>query len=74
MSSEETRYGVIEKLTAGNYHYWKFDMRMHLCGMDLWEIVEGNEVADGDANEEERISRNARIKLILLFVWVSARN
>ena len=54
MSSEEMRCGTIEKLHAGNYHYWKFDMKMHLCGMDLWEIVDGSEVANENALEEER--------------------
>ena len=36
----------VDKLTADNYHHWKFNMRMFLIGKttdntNLWEIVEG---------------------------------
>ena len=29
----------VEKLNGGNYHHWKFQMKMCLIGKDLWEIV-----------------------------------
>ena len=31
----------VEKMTAENYHAWKFNMKMYLIGTDLWEIVSG---------------------------------
>lgn len=53
-STDETRFGTFEKLNASNWHYWKFDMKMHLGGMDLWDIVEGTEVPEEDATDAER--------------------
>ena len=44
----------IEKLTADNYHSWKFNMRMYLIGKDLWEIVTGAEVMDNDLSDAEK--------------------
>ena len=44
----------IEKLTAENYHSWKFNMKMYLIGKDLWEIVTGTEVMDDNISDVER--------------------
>ena len=44
----------IEKLTADNYHSWKFNMRMYLIGKDLWEIVTGAGVMDNDLSDAEK--------------------
>ena len=43
-----------EKLTADNYHSWKFNMKMYLIGKDLWEIVTGTEVLSDEASEAEK--------------------
>ena len=53
-SNEETSAFRVEKLTSENYHNWKFDMKMLLVGRDLWEVVTGEEVVDGVAEERER--------------------
>ena len=52
-AAEDTSFKV-EKLTADNYHSWKFNMKMLLIGKDLWEIVNGTETLDENANENER--------------------
>ena len=52
MSGEEV--SRVEKLTANNYHSWKFNMKMCLIGKDLWDLVQGNEEVGINANEEER--------------------
>ena len=52
-AAEDTGFKV-EKLTAENYHSWKFNMKMFLIGKDLWEIVNGTETPDEDADENER--------------------
>ena len=44
----------VEKLTADNYHNWKFNMKMYLVGKDLWDIVQGEETLGENAEEEER--------------------
>ena len=44
----------IEKLTAENYHSWKFNMKMYLIGKDLWEVVTGTEVMENDWTEAEK--------------------
>jgi len=43
-----------EKLTAENYHSWKFNMKMYLIGKDLWEIVDGTNTLNDDATEKEK--------------------
>ena len=43
-----------EKLTAENYHTWKFNMKMFLIGKDLWDIVNGADVLEEDATAEEK--------------------
>ena len=44
----------IEKLTADNYHSWKFNMKMYLIGIDLWDIVTGAAVMDNDLSDVEK--------------------
>ena len=44
----------MEKLTADNYHSWKFNTRMYLIGKDLWQIVTGAEVMDNDLSDAEK--------------------
>ena len=44
----------IEKLTAENYHSWKFKMKMYLMGKDLWEVVTGTEFRQNDWTEAEK--------------------
>ena len=50
MATEDTSF-KIEKLTAENYHSWKFNMKMYLIGKDLWEIVTGDEIILDDMSE-----------------------
>ena len=44
----------VEKLTAENYHGWKFNMNMYLIGKDLWEIVTGTETVSDDATDAQK--------------------
>jgi hypothetical protein len=50
---------VMEKFNGGNFHLWKFKMRMMLSKHGLWKFVDGNgtlpneEVARADYNEKE---------------------
>lgn len=44
----------VEKLTADNYHIWKFNIKMYLIGKDLWGIVTGAETLGENATEKER--------------------
>ena len=44
----------VDTLTADNYHSWKFNMKMLLIGKDLWDIANGTETLDKNANEGER--------------------
>ena len=53
MAAEETGFKV-EKLNGGNYHSWKFRMKMYLIGKDLWELVTGEGTLNNDATDEQQ--------------------
>ena len=53
MATEDLTF-KIEKLTADNYHSWKFNMKMYLIGIDLWEIFTGAEIMDNDLSDAEK--------------------
>ena len=61
MATEETSF-KIEKLTAENYHSWKFNMKMHLIERDLWEIVTGEEKVMDNMSENvmKKIKKHER--------------
>ena len=61
----------VEKLTAENYHSWKFNIKMYLIGKDLWEIIEGVEVVGENANEEEKKKFKKRENLALSLICLS---
>jgi hypothetical protein len=50
---------VMEKFDGGNFHLWKFKMRMIFSKHGLWKFVDGNatlpskKVAMADYNEKE---------------------
>jgi hypothetical protein len=50
---------VMEKFDGGNFHLWKFKMRMMLFKHGLWKFVDGSatlpseEVVNADYNEKE---------------------
>jgi hypothetical protein len=50
---------VMEKFDGGNFHIWKFKMRMMLSKHGIWKFVDGSatlpseEVARADYNEKE---------------------
>ena len=69
-ASEETNFKV-EKLTADNYHSWKFNMKMYLIGKDLWDIVKGDEEIDDDASAEEKRKFKKRENVALAAVCLS---
>ena len=60
-----------ERLTAENYHTWKFNMKMFLIGKDLWEIVNGSEKLDDNASAEEKRKFKKRENLALASVCLS---
>ena len=61
----------VEKLTADNYHHWKFQMKMCLIGKDLWEIVTGTETLPAEASAEVRSKFKKRENLALATVCLS---
>ena len=44
----------VEKLTSDNFFSWKFNMRMCLIGMDLFDIVQGTETLPESASQEKK--------------------
>lgn len=69
-AAEDTGFKV-EKLTAENYHSWKFNMKMILIGKDLWEIVNGTETLDEDADENKQRKFKKRENQALATVCLS---
>ena len=61
----------VEKLTADNYHHWKFQMKMCLLGKDLWEIVTGTETLPAEASPEVRSKFKKPQNLALATVCLS---
>ena len=61
----------IEKLTADNFHSWKFNMKMYLIGKDLWDLVQGVEVLDRTAEEDEKKKFRKRDNLSLSIICLS---
>lgn len=43
ISFESEAARIIDKLNEGNFNLWKFEMKMLLTSMDLWDIVDGCE-------------------------------
>lgn len=72
---EETGF-KIDKLTGGNYHTWKFQMKMSLIGRNLWEIVTGDEVEDPEASDQDRkkFKRRQNQALASICLSVSTEN
>ena len=70
---ESNGFRVTEKLTAENYHEWKFNMKMVLIGKDLWEIVEGTELmpTTRDANRLSKFRKRENQALALICLSVS---
>ena len=71
MAADKEYEFKFEKLTAENYHTWKFSMKMFLIGKDLWEIVNGSEVLNETAPEEEKRKFKKRENLALASVCLS---
>ena len=70
MATSEENFKV-EKLTADNYHSWKFNMKMYLIGKDLWDIVNGSEVIDNTASDEVKKKFKKRENMALAAVCLS---
>ncbi len=54
MSGDEQIKINIEKLNEKNFYTWKYNLKMHLVGKDLWEIVSGDEELSLNANADAR--------------------
>ena len=63
----------IEKLTADNYHSWKFSMKMYLIGKDHWEIVSGTEKleAEADADTKTKFKKRENSALAAICLGIS---
>ena len=61
----------IEKLTAENYHSWKFNIKMSPIGKDLWEIVQGTDTLAEDASAKEQRKFKKTENLALASVCLS---
>ena len=44
----------VEKLTSDNFYSWKFNMKMILIGLDLFDIVEGTETLPAATSQEKK--------------------
>ena len=64
----------IEKLNRDNYAVWKFNMKMHLMGKDLWDLVQGVEVLAADATDAKRehFKRRTNLSLSMICLGVEA--
>ena len=58
----------LDKLTADNFHSWKFNMKMFLIGKDLWDLVEGTETLGEEATEDEKKKFKKRENLSLSII------
>nr|GEV57600.1 uncharacterized protein [Tanacetum cinerariifolium] len=54
--------GGIKKLNNQNYNSWSTCMASYLQGQDLWEVVNGNEVRQPEAEDANGVLRKWRIK------------
>nr|GEW40517.1 retrovirus-related Pol polyprotein from transposon TNT 1-94 [Tanacetum cinerariifolium] len=54
--------GGIKKLNNQNYNTWSTCMASYLQGQDLWEVVNGNEVRQLEAEDANGVLRKWRIK------------
>nr|GEW18524.1 hypothetical protein VITISV_003097 [Tanacetum cinerariifolium] len=54
--------GGIKKLNNQNYNSWSTCMTSYLQGQDLWEVVNGNEVRQPEAEDANGVLRKWRIK------------
>ena len=70
MSSNEEMFRAA-KLTADNYHNWKFSIKMMLIGRDLWEIVEGSEVLPEEATPKQTQEFRKRVNKALSLICLS---
>ena len=61
----------IPKLSADNYHNWKFDIKMALIGRDLWDIVTGGEILEENANAAARSAYRKRDNKALSIICLS---
>ena len=64
----------IEKLNRDNYAVWKFNMKMHLIGKDLWDLVQGVELLAADAtdNKREQFKRRTNLSMSMICLAVDA--
>ena len=69
-SIAETGFKV-DKLTGDNYHNWKYSMRMHLIGRDLWEITTEEEKLSETADDEMKKKFRKRANLALASICLS---
>ena len=69
---EETSFKV-EKLTAENYHTWKFNIKMFLIGKDLWDVVQGTKVLSDEVCDDERRKYKKRENLSLSIICLSVQ-
>ena len=73
MSADQEPGFKTEKLTADNYHTWKFNLKMYLIAKDLWEIVQGTEIVDEADNAEiqRKFKKRDNIALATICLAVS---
>ena len=68
---QDTSSFKVEKLNSDNYHSWKFNIKMFLIGKDLWDIVDGSEVLENDADAETRNKFKKRDNMALATICLS---
>ena len=73
MSGESLTAFNFEKLGDSNFQEWKFSMQMYLTAKSLWEIVTGDEVADEEASDEDKLKYKKRHNLALSAIGLGVR-
>ena len=68
---QDTSSFKVEKLTTDNYYTWKFNMKIFLIGKDLWDIVNGNEQLDENADADVRNKFRRRDNQALAIICLS---
>ena len=68
MATDEFKF---EKLTAENYHTWRFNIKMYLIGKDLWNIVTGAETLSEEATADQKKQFKKRENVSLATICLS---
>ena len=70
LSSEMNRMSI-GKLNGDNFYSWKFNIEMYLKGVDVWDIVTGDETLQDDPTEDQKKKFRKRDQFALSKICLS---